>query len=572
MARGRKVGEAFVEVVAETDGFERDLERSIDRAVKEAAKQEKFEALVRGAGNGGEDAAREFEHRFIRELRARRLSISGEIAKIGVAAGSGFAELFTGSFLKGGKGLFGGQFFSFIASGLTSLGSFLISPEVLLSLAAMIPLIGILLVVVPLLTAAFFALGGALFSLLGLLGAVPGLLFGLIAAVAPLIIIFQGFGDTIAALASGDMDKFNEQLKKLTPSARGVAVEIKNLFPIFTQIRKSVQEAFFGRIAGDLTRLFSVIRGPVLAGLTNVAFALGGLFHQLAQFGSSPRFVNFLGALFSSVTQGIRDGGPVIIKFLDAIFAVATASLPAINALFDRIGKGAGKFSDFLLKSIEDGSFQDFLDSAFTTLGDLVDVGKELFGLLKDMFGETDESGQRFLQDVGEAIRKLREFFQSPDGKQFIQDMITLAKDFGTILIFLTGVLADIIHLFAEVIGFFRETGKELDRLQGKGGPGKALAGASRDIFNALPKFARGGLTDGPSLAGEAGTEAVLPLDDPARARQVANDPRVADVIGGGDTTVIAIFDGEPFQARITRTIRGSNTAAAVRIAQKPRV
>ena len=575
MARGRKVGEAFVEVVAETDGFERDLERSIDRAVKEAAKQEKFEALVRGAGNGGEDAAHEFEQRFVREIRARRLPMAAEVAKIGAIAGSGFADLFNGSFGRsGGRGLFGGSFFSSISSGLSS-GLDAITPG-LESIAGFLAPMGKFLAIGALLIPVIFALGGALFSLLGLLGALPGLAFGVVAAFAPLLIIFQGFGDAVSALASGDMEKFNESLKKLTPSARGVVGELKNLFPIFTEIRKSVQEAFFSRITGDLTRLFNVIKGPALAGLSNVSFALGGFVHQLLQLAGSRQVVDFFARLFQSVTEGIRDGGPVIIRFFNAIIGVAKASLPAISAFFTRLGKGVDQFSDFLLKSIEDGSFQAFLDSAFATLGDLVGVTTEFFGLLKDMFLTADEGGRTFLQDVRDAIKELREFFQSPDGKQFIKDMIELAGAFGKILIWITGLVENLTINFRFLIDLILQTAHEFDKLRGKTGAGAALGVGANDLTAAaralFPKMARGGITDGPSLAGEAGTEAVLPLDDPTRARQVASDPRVVAAIGGGDTTVIAIFDGEPFQARITRTIRGSNSAAAVRIAQKSRV
>jgi hypothetical protein len=61
-------------------------------------------------------------------------------------------------------------------------------------------------------------------------------------------------------------------------------------------------------------------------------------------------------------------------------------------------------------------------------------------------------------------------------------------------------------------------------------------------------------------------------LDDPVRARQIASDPIVQNIIGGsGDTVVYAIFDGEPFQARIVRTARGAVDAAGRRLTQKPR-
>ena len=580
MAVGRKEGEAFIEVVAETERYERELERSIDRATRAASKSDKYDGLVHALGDAGERSGDEWEVRFLRALRRHRPEIVHDLSKIGEVAGSGFADLFTGEIFRAGSSFFGqggklGEFFSFLGSGISKIGAALIAPEFLAGLGGFLITAGILVVVVPLLTSAVFALGGALFSLIGLLGAVPGIGLGLIATLAPLVLVFIGLGDAISALVSGDMDKFNESLKKLTPSAAGVLREFKSLMPVFSQIRKSVQEAFFGRISGDFTRLINAIAGPLNGGLSNVAFALGGVVSQLLKLLATPKFVTFLANLFEHVADGINRGGPVLIHFLDAMFTIANASLPAISAFFDRLGEGVEKFATFLERSVADGSFQRFLDSAFTTMSDLGDVTGELLGLLKDMFGTTDEAGQRFLEDVAESIKKLREFFQSPDGKEFIENMITLAHDFGIILKWVAEQVAGLIHLFAMAIEAFDDAGDALERFWNDtkrfGGPLGGLVGGVLHMFK-LPGFARGGVTDGPSLAGEAGTEAIIPLDDPARARQVAQDPRVADVLGDPNMTVYAVFDGEPFQARIVKTIRSSNKGTARTLAQQPRL
>jgi len=404
---------------------------------------------------------------------------------------------------------------------------------------------------------------------------VPGIAFGLIATLAPLLLIFEGIGGAVSALVSGDMQKFNEELKKLSPSAAGVLRELQKTLPFFRQLRRDVQESFFSQVLGALS-LFVKNAGPALSGgLQNIAFALGQFVNQIVVFASSPKVVSFLARLFEFVAGGIERGSPIIIRFLESIISVANASLPAIDAFFSKIGGGIDQFAAFVERSVANGDFETFLNNAFVTLDDLTDVTGELLGLLKDMFATTDEAGHTFLQDVAESIRQLREFFQSPDGKEFIENMITLAHDFGIIMIWVAQQIAIVIHLFASAIETFDKAGNALERFaeKQKRFGGNPLGGLVGSVFGLLgvPGFADGGITSGPSIAGEAGPEAILPLDDPVRARQIAADPRVAELLGGGETTVIAMFDGEPFQARIVRTVRGEKAKTARAVAQKPR-
>lgn len=578
MAIGRKEGEAFIEVVADTDRYERDLEKSIARATKAAAKQESFDALLRAMGDAGERSGKNYETRFLRELRRHRPELVRDVEKMAEMAGSGFVEIFTGQVFGGGGGLFGrggkfGQLLRTVGEDISSTISDLFSPKMLSGVGGFLASVGPLLLLIPTLTALIFGLGNALVGLLGILGAIPALGAGLIATLGPLLIIFQGFGDAVSALVSGDLDKFNEALKHLTPSAAGVVRELKSLMPIFTAIRKSVQEAFFGRITGELTALFAVLKGPLLGGLSNVAFALGGVVAQLLQFARSQRFVQFLANLFSSVADGINRNGPTLVRFFDALTAVANASLPAVSVFLDRLAAGLDKFSAFMQQSVADGSFQDFLDKGFETLQDLVELTGELGGLFIDMFTTTDEGGKTFLEDVTDAIKRLREFFQSPEGQKFINDMLDAAKDLANILGFIADNMAVLTASFFPAIAAVDGLSAAIDKLRDR----SSFLSKFTRVFGGLgvqllPHFAGGGFTSGPSIAGEAGTEAVIPLDDPVRAREIARDPRLADIIGDPNMTVIAIFDGEPFQARIVKTVKESSKATANRLTQRPRM
>lgn len=87
-------------------------------------------------------------------------------------------------------------------------------------------------------------------------------------------------------------------------------------------------------------------------------------------------------------------------------------------------------------------------------------------------------------------------------------------------------------------------------------------------------QFADGGRITKPTVAvmGEGfQPELVLPETKPQRAAEILANSTLAGLIGGAPTTVIAIFDGEPFQARIVRTAQGVNNRAARNISQVPR-
>lgn len=89
-----------------------------------------------------------------------------------------------------------------------------------------------------------------------------------------------------------------------------------------------------------------------------------------------------------------------------------------------------------------------------------------------------------------------------------------------------------------------------------------------------LKGFADGGRITEPSIiaAGEGGRpELILPETQPLRSMQLLASSPLANVIGGGPSVVYAIFDGEPFQARIVKTAKSVNRQAARTINQGPR-
>lgn len=575
----RRQGAAFVEIIADTDGFEKRLQKSLDDSVKEASKSKNFTPLVDALGDAGEKSGDEFVRRFKRDVNGKLRDSKGRFVNetsrsLGpafVGAGSKIAGFFAdgffsglGQLLKNAGPIAGdllGQIFDFKKIG-PGLGGFLIGA-------------GIFIATVPLLVSGLFAIGGALFSLLGLLNAVPAAFAIAAAALIPLVLAFGGFGEALTAIGQGDLEKTNEALKKLSPSARAVAREFQKLQPFFKGLQQNVQESFFSRLTGSLTALQKALGPAVSGGLQNVAFALGGVVKQILALASKPGTADLLSRLFETTAKIVTDAGPGIVRFLTAIGKAIEGALPSLEKLGGKLGDAFSEFGDFIIEKVNDGSFQEFLDSAFLTLEKIGVIVLEVLGLFKDMFATTDESGQTFLDDVAEAVRKLREFFQSPEGKEFLENMIILAEDFGDILIIVVGIIASLFRQFAGFIELVNDAAEAIDRLFGKtqkfktGNAGLLVLNAARA---ALPKFAEGGVTSGPSIAGEAGPEAVLPLNNPVRAAQVAEQAGLSGLIGGAGNTILWVtIDGQQLQGRIDRTVRANNAGIARQLSNGPR-
>lgn len=567
----RKVGGVAIEAVSDTAGFEKDLEKGLKNAVHEAAKDSNWDPLVSAAGSAGERAGVHFTVRFksktSHEFETGELIDFRRLGTLFTKAGSNAADFFSKGFGFAGDvigqlgksgGLLSGLFSSLASVGsgglLAGLGGFLIT-------------LGVLVVVVPLVTAAFFALGGVLVGLAGTLGALPALVTGLLVTFLPLIIAFQGFGDAIGALTSGDLEKFNETLKKLTPSAAGFAREIQRLMPFFTGLRKLVQEAFFAEILGSLEK-FVTRAGPAISGgLAVVATALGDFAAGLLNLFSRRETVEFMARLFAAVSTGLTTATPVMIRFFGAFLSLANAALPVVSEFFTQVGTALDDFAAFLKGAAESGEFENFLRESFAILTEIGLVVKNLVVLAGVMFGDADtqQGAKAFLQDINRLLSEMTAWFRSEDGQRFLTNLSVLAEDFFDVLDTLVlpalrvmvGLIADALEGF-RLIGEFTGSDKGPSR---SGGRVLRLGAASA-----------GGITQGPVVAGEAGTEAILPLDDPVRARQVASDPIVQNIIGGmGDTIVYAIFDGEPFQARIVRTAQAALAGTSRQLTQKPR-
>lgn len=591
-----RIGSAYVEVEGNFERLGRSAEKDLNKALKELGKHADWRDLVDSAGDAGSESGKHFSETFEKTAKAKVKYVARHAAAEVVEEfvdtldegstrskmGSAFAGLFRGlgtgvagpTSLAGGAEGFGSfvkaiQGGSGIASALAGVAS---------SMSGFLITAGLWIAIAPFLVSAIIAVAGALSTLLGFVVALPAGIGVLVGAIVPLVVAFKGFSDAIEALASGDKDKIDAALKKLTPAAAGVAKEIGVVLPLLRRIQKAAQQAFFRPLLGGITAFFKIAGPGIAQGFANVAGAFGRLASGMLKLLGTPGVQTFFTRLFGDTKNAgaiatiIERLAPSLLHFLDALSAAGVAGIPMVIQLFKTFGSFLEEFGDVIMRSLQSEEFQSFWKQAVETgrqLWDLLVVILQLFG---EIFSQTADGGRDFLTSVTEAVRKLLEFFRSEDGKRALAQMVQLAKDFGGFLKFAADWLITILRLFGQVSEAVNNFGRKLKDLQKN--PVLGLLGGPLTNF-LISKFAEGGVIDKPTLAlaGEAGPEAVVPLNNPRRAAQVMRDAGLMKLLPGGDgAPEVHVYLGDEEIRNILRVeIRRALDAQARALAYGPR-
>ena len=316
-----------------------------------------------------------------------------------------------------------------------------------------------MLVLILALAPAVISLVAALSQLIGLVALLPSSLGILLAAILPLVLAFQNFGDAVSAVASGDLEKMDEALKKLSPSAAFVAREIGRMLPLLRDFQKSLQEAFFSKIIFDMTHFAMIVLPMLTRAMGAVAGAFGQLLHEFAVWMRTADNLIEFQSLFQATARIIEQLTAPFIRFADALLRVTVHALPFVEKLSQGFGNLLDRFSLFLTRSVNDGSFDQFLQDGLDTLKELIDLLKASGGLISTIFSGTEDAGHDFIKSLTTMIQKLDEFFQTADGKFAIDALILATKALGFAILATLTLFASSVQVLRQILQFFNDVG-----------------------------------------------------------------------------------------------------------------
>lgn len=583
---GNSFGEAFINFHANTDAVSKELTEGLKKADKEANKltYKMGQGWGQKAADGMEDVLSkpQVADVFVKALdkgvtktlkekfaTAGKVKVDVDVDKnqlgrlansivtslknsIGRAADAlGPNGILDGILGGGSKG--SGGFFKGFGGGITSLlGSLGSSIGNVGSASPFAPVIGGALI------ALIMALVGAVAALLNVFGPLLNAVFllpagigAVVAAILPLTMAFDGLGSAAAALASGDLEAINEAMAKLGPNAQLVAKDLSRVIPWLEDIKRLVQETFLKPIANsDMINRLSVALGPpVIRGLEKVAEAAGLFVANLTTAAENPSIRKFLDTIFNLATSLYNNTSEGFNKFLVGIADLGTATGPYLENLTKLLGEGLGEFGGWLSRISADGTLNGFLDKLTIAVEALLELGGSAWDLLKSVVGAAGDEGRamEFLDLLIFCIDSLTNFFESELGEESIKGMILLAEAFLVALTLIIVAFAEI----AAIVEFIRFTvelwwyamqgimyllGQYDDKAKGLG---SSIINKSNELHN-KPSYGTGAIlpyrVDNATVA-EQGPEAIIPLNDPARAMDLMNQSGLAGLAaanGGG--------------------------------------
>jgi hypothetical protein len=422
------------------------------------------------------------------------------------------------------------------------------------------------------LAGAFNATGRELLNLLKLSIALPGAIALIAAATVPVVIAFRGVADAVKAVWDKDPKKFAESVSGLSHSARQFAMSIRDNKKWFDELFKNTQERMFVQFKGVIPKLIKSIGPSIFVGFGQIASVVGMLIGDIGKGLSSSKTAKFLDSLFMTAKGIIKTLSGPLVKLFGAIRDAVGSTLPTFTTMGENVATMITNFTNWINEKTASGAFALWLQDGLTTLGELKDLAKEVGGLLGVLFDEGNQDGESFIVHITNMIRKMKEFAASPDGKLAMEGLTTAAKAAFAIFYSITWVIGVVIASLGSLIGAIQRALEWLGILDKKQGNISRTAGNSIRSGTASmsgmglatqPKpRARGTITSGPefSLIGEAGREVVIPLTQPDRARELARDSGLTNMLqgsGGGDSYTFYIGT-EQVDARIVRIARGA--------------
>lgn len=210
-----------------------------------------------------------------------------------------------------------------------------------------------------------------------------------------------------AETAGGSVNKFNEALAKLAPSAQDFVRQVIALNPAWTALKLDVQQRLFAGL-GDQIRLIGATDLPVLrTGLGLMATALNGLITQVAQFVTSRAAVADYTTIFANSAKAVdtlKGAIQPLLRIFTDLAVVGSSFLPGLAQSF---ANAAQRAADFVSHARETGQLHTFIQAGIDAFKELISITKDVAVIFADVAAHPPfgPSLLDLLKDITTAIR-----------------------------------------------------------------------------------------------------------------------------------------------------------------------
>jgi len=277
---------------------------------------------------------------------------------------------------------------------------------------------------------------------------------------AALVVGLHGVDDIFKAIGKGDIDKFNEALKELSPKAQQALGVIKQFAPQLKEFKNAVQDALFADLKGPIQELFLVFLPRVQRAFVGITTEINKAGKELIKFLTTGQTIKDFDTLTGNTTKSLGLLGQAVVPLAQIIRDVVTVGSQFLPSLVGELTVGIVKFSDFIAKARESGKLADFIANGIAKLHQVIDVVVNLSKAIGGIFRAADDAGFGFLDMLSKLSQSLSKFLNSVEGQGALRNFFLSAREAGEALApvlkslfnLITNTIAPILARFATII------------------------------------------------------------------------------------------------------------------------
>ncbi|MEV5472959.1 transglycosylase SLT domain-containing protein [Streptomyces sp. NPDC052207] len=247
----------------------------------------------------------------------------------------------------------------------------------------------------------------------------------------------QALADAQAASAA-QTAKLTQNFAKLSPNAKGFVNAVKGLKPAWDSMQLGVQDRLFAGIGSRLSNVGSRVIPILRGGLEGTAGVLNRVGKNALDAVNNLAKTGMLKKILDGATASLKPLEKAPSQIITAFGQIAVAAGPSFQKVTEGLGGIITKVTDKLGKAFESGAMEKAIDQAVSLLGDLMDVGKNVFSILGDIFMAGAQSGGGTIGMLKTITSEIAKIASSPEVqgglKALFSVMGTIAKTVAPLL------------------------------------------------------------------------------------------------------------------------------------------
>lgn len=254
-------------------------------------------------------------------------------------------------------------------------------------------------------------------DLAGALGVLPGLAAAGGAGMATLKIGLFGVDDALKALVKGDLEKFNEALKELSPNAQQSLGALKDMVPRLKEFKNSVQDALFTGLGAPLRELGDKLLPRLELAFTQIARVFNRGARELAAFVTSAQTLRDVDRVLGNTTvffDALRPAATGVAQIIRDVVAVSSEFLPQIAGLIRLVVE---RVRVFVAEMRQTGALEDFIGRGLVALTRLVNALFDIFQGIGGVMRAARTAGTNIIQLISNLAAGFDRFVNSVEGQ-----------------------------------------------------------------------------------------------------------------------------------------------------------